>query len=109
MSRPSGKIGRDTSSLENTCSSVTFCRPAAIASSVLPVPALPTSVTSLTSSFSRRSSAKCCSLLRGLIPPHAVAQLLDGHGLAAVLVPPRERRLRTRAALVLERQVLVRV
>ena len=32
------------------------------------MPALPTIVTSRTSSFSRRSSAKDCSLLRGRIP-----------------------------------------
>ncbi len=39
-----------------------------MASSVLPVPALPTRVTSWTSSLSRRSSAKDCSLLRGRMP-----------------------------------------
>src|SRR5690606_4639168 len=38
--------------------------------------------------------------------PHALAQLLDRHGLAEALVPARERRL---AALVLEREELVRV
>ena len=35
---------------------------------VLPVPALPTRVTSFTSSASSRSRAQCCSLLRGRMP-----------------------------------------
>ncbi len=39
-----------------------------MASSVLPVPALPTMVTRRISSLSSTSSAKDCSLLRGRIP-----------------------------------------
>src|SRR6266496_2351256 len=39
-----------------------------MASSVLPVPALPTIVTSRTSSLRRRSIEKDCSLLRGRMP-----------------------------------------
>ncbi len=39
-----------------------------MASSVFPVPALPTMVTSLISSLRSRSSAKLCSLLRGRRP-----------------------------------------
>ncbi len=85
MSRPSGKIGRDTSSFENTCSSVTFCRPAAIASSVLPVPALPTSVTQLDVVVEQQVEREVLLLVARLDPPHALAQLLDRDRLAAVL------------------------
>ena len=83
------------------CSSMTFCRPAAIASSVLPVPALPTSVTSLMSSLSSRSSAKCCSLLRGRMPHTPSRSFLTG---ATFLLVPSSgrarcaRRCRDRAA-----------
>ena len=50
-------VGRATTSRRNSRSSTVRFKPAAIASSVLPVPALPMSVTSLTRSSSSASKA----------------------------------------------------
>jgi hypothetical protein len=68
MSRPIGMIGRATSSLSYRSSPKTLAMPAAIASRVLPVPAAPSSVISLTSSSSSRSSAIVCCTLRAMMP-----------------------------------------
>ena len=77
-----------------TPSSTVRFRPAASASSVLPVPALPTSVTRRIDSSSRRSSAKLCSLLRGRTPmtPFARHAQRDDRALAGVVAA--ERRVR---------------
>jgi hypothetical protein len=61
---------------------------------VLPVPARPSSATTFTSGSSSRSSANCCSLLRGRRPHGSGWRLREEHELVAV--PAHERRLRPR-------------
>ena len=80
MSRPSGMTGRLTSRRVNAPSSTVRLRPAASASSVLPVPALPTSVTSRMVSSSRRSSAKALLLVARPDAHHAFARRAERDG-----------------------------
>ena len=69
----------------------------------MPVPALPTSVTSLMSSLSSRSSAKCCSLLRGRMP-HTPSFGACLSGRTPALAADRSGRARCAGGLVRSRR-----
>ena len=77
-------VGRATTSRRNSRSNTVLFKPAAIAISVLPVPALPISVTSLIRSSSSASNAKCCSRLRGLMPQTPSRESIMGSSLVPI-------------------------
>ena len=92
ISLPMEMVGRATTRRRYSRSTIVRLRPAAMASSVLPVPALPMRVTSLTRSSSRASKAKCCSRLRGLMPQTPSRAVEDGHQLACPLASTLAKR-----------------
>ena len=68
MSSPTGTVTRVMMISEYTLNSSVSMSPAASVSSVLPVPAWPSSEMKSTSGFMSRLSAKFCSRLRAVMP-----------------------------------------
>ena len=106
MSRPSGKIGRDDQQLREHLLLGDLLQPRRDREQRLAGAGLADERDQLDVVVEQQIEREVLLLVARLDAPHALAQLLDRHGLADGLVPAGERAL---AAFVLERQELVGV